>query len=53
MIIPSYIIIPMMALLLFLIALLLCPVIKAIYGPITLGYNLASMFKEQVEADMD
>ena len=43
----------MMALLLFLIALLLSLVIKAIYGPITLGYNLASMFMEQVEADMD
>ena len=53
MIIPSYIIIPMMALLLSLIALLLCLVIKSMYGPVTLGYNLASVFKKQVEADLE
>ena len=53
MIIPSYIIIPMMALLLLLLALLLRLVIKVFHGPITLGHDLASVFKKQVEADLD
>ena len=53
MIIPSYVIVILMALLLSLIVLLLGLIVKTMYGPITLDYNLASVFQEPVGVDID
>ena len=53
MIIPPYIIVIMMVLLLSLIALLLCLVVRTVHSPITLGYSLASVFKEPNEIDIE
>ena len=53
MIIPSYIIVILMALLLSLIALLLGLIVKTVYGPITLDPNLASIFQQPVGVDID
>ena len=53
MIIPSYVIVILMALLLSLIVLLLGLIVKTMYGPITLDPNLVSIFQERVGVDID
>ena len=53
MIIPSYVIVILIALLLSLIVLLLGLIVKTMYGPIALDYNLASVFQEPVGVDID